>query len=149
MCVCVCVCVCVCMCVCVCECVCVCGIKSLFHSFSQPTATKGSDDYYDTYREEWREVFIISAELYAFGIIIYLLFASGKKQSWADGVGSSSQHQVIDPEHIEKHLQDSSGTYPGKQSSEKHPISPDSEWKKISFEPQSNYGSMNSEPETN
>ena len=30
-------------------------------------------------------MFIISAELYAFGAIIYLLLGSGQKQYWADG----------------------------------------------------------------
>ena len=30
-------------------------------------------------------VFIIAAEIYAFGAVVYLLLASGKKQPWADG----------------------------------------------------------------
>ena len=30
-------------------------------------------------------MFIISVELYAFGSIIYLFLASGRKQYWADG----------------------------------------------------------------
>ena len=51
----------------------------------QPFAVKNTPAYLDTYREEWREVFIISAELYAFGAIIYLLLGSGQKQYWADG----------------------------------------------------------------
>lgn len=33
-------------------------------------------------------MFIISAELYVFGTLIYLILASGKEQSWANGVGS-------------------------------------------------------------
>ena len=51
----------------------------------QPSATKNTTAYLDTYRDEWREVFIISAELYAFGAIIYLLLGSGQTQYWADG----------------------------------------------------------------
>jgi uncharacterized membrane protein len=39
----------------------------------------------NTYREEWREVFIISAEIYAFGLVMYLILASGKEQYWANG----------------------------------------------------------------
>ena len=38
------------------------------------------------YREEWREVFIIAAEIYFFGAAVYLILADGKKQWWADGV---------------------------------------------------------------
>ena len=30
-------------------------------------------------------VFIIAAEVYAFGAAVFLLLASGKKQPWADG----------------------------------------------------------------
>ena len=39
-----------------------------------------------TFRDEWREVFFISAEIYVFGIITYVLLGSGKKQYWADGI---------------------------------------------------------------
>ena len=53
--------------------------------FMQPSAIKNTTAYLDTYRDEWREVFIISAELYAFGAIAYLLLGSGQKQYWADG----------------------------------------------------------------
>ena len=51
----------------------------------QPSAVKGTDAYLNTYRDEWREVFIISAEIYAFGLIMYLILASGKEQYWANG----------------------------------------------------------------
>ena len=40
----------------------------------------------ETYREEWREVFIVAAEVYFFGALIYLILADGKKQWWADGI---------------------------------------------------------------
>ena len=61
-------------------------IELLFFYFFQPLAPKGSSGYLDAYRDEWREVFMISAEIYIFGIIIYLLLGSGEKQYWADGV---------------------------------------------------------------
>ena len=51
---------------------------------TQPSAASGTQEYLDTYRSEWREVFIVSAELYAFGSIVYLILGSGKKQYWAD-----------------------------------------------------------------
>ena len=51
----------------------------------QPSVAEGTPGYLATYRDEWREVFIISFELYVFGAIIYLFLASGKKQYWADG----------------------------------------------------------------
>lgn len=53
-------------------------------SFSvQPSATKGSPAYYAAFQDEWREVFILSAELYLFGMLIYLILGSGEEQSWA------------------------------------------------------------------
>ena len=36
-------------------------------------------------QEEWRLVFLISAGVYLFGMIFYVLFGSGEKQAWADG----------------------------------------------------------------
>ena len=54
-------------------------------SNTQPSAPKNTTAYLETYRNEWREVFIISAELYAFGAIVYLLLGSGQKQYWSDG----------------------------------------------------------------
>ena len=51
----------------------------------QPHAPKGSAVYYHKFRDEWREVFFISAEIYLFGAIIYLILGSGNKQPWADG----------------------------------------------------------------
>ena len=55
------------------------------HDVVQPSAAKDTAAYLDTYRDEWREVFVISAELYAFGAVTYLLLGTGKKQYWADG----------------------------------------------------------------
>ena len=52
----------------------------------QPHSPKSSEGYLDTFRSEWREVFFISAEIYVFGIIMYLLLGAGSKQPWADGV---------------------------------------------------------------
>ncbi len=49
----------------------------------QPTAAKGSLAYYAAFQDEWREVFILSAELYLFGMLIYLILGSGQEQSWA------------------------------------------------------------------
>ena len=51
----------------------------------QPNAPKGSRAYLDGYRDEWREVFIITAEIYVFGALVFLILASGEKQPWADG----------------------------------------------------------------
>ena len=44
----------------------------------------GEDDTL-AYQEEWRQVFIIAAEINIFGAIIYLLFAKGERQWWAGG----------------------------------------------------------------
>ena len=56
----------------------------------QPNIESCSDDCEDAetvnvYREEWTMIFIIAAEIYAFGAIVYLLLGSGKKQPWGDG----------------------------------------------------------------
>ena len=37
----------------------------------------------DVLREQWREVFILAAEIYVFGAIIFTVLASGEVQSWA------------------------------------------------------------------
>lgn len=52
--------------------------------YLQPDAPKNSDEYQSIYREEWREVFIIAAEVYFFGTLVYILLGSGIKQPWAD-----------------------------------------------------------------
>ena len=53
--------------------------------YIQPNAPKGSKAYLNGFRDEWREVFIIGAEVYIFGALVYLIMATGKKQPWADG----------------------------------------------------------------
>ena len=63
----------------------------------QPTAPKGSEAYRVAYQDEWREVFMISAEIYVFGIIIYNLLASGEKQYWADGVAAEKSQLKTPP----------------------------------------------------
>jgi len=39
----------------------------------------------DKTEEEWREVFLVTAAVYAVGALLYGLLASGEKQPWADG----------------------------------------------------------------
>ncbi len=82
-------------------------IVTLFnHACIQPSAAKGTDAYLDTYREEWREVFIISAEIYAFGLVMYLILASGKEQYWANGwpprTGSTQESDTFNKSIVEK-----------------------------------------------
>jgi len=66
---------------------------------TQPNAPRGSEAYLNIYRAEWRDVFIISAEIYIFGAIIFIILGSGEKQPWADPKHSE--------EKKEKALQDS------------------------------------------
>ncbi|XP_065897733.1 sialin-like [Dysidea avara] len=56
----------------------------------------------DVYRQEWRLVFIIAAEIYVFGAIAYLLLGSGEKQWWADGVehGDNRKTAQIPPSSL-------------------------------------------------
>ncbi|XP_065897724.1 sialin-like [Dysidea avara] len=49
----------------------------------------------DIYRQEWTLVFIIAAEIYAFGALAYLLLGSGEKQWWADGVEHGDKKRTI------------------------------------------------------
>ncbi len=57
----------------------------------QPNYPKTSPQYTDTYRDEWREVFIISAEVYIFGALIFLILASGTVQPWATECGTEDR----------------------------------------------------------
>ena len=72
----------------------------------QPSAAKGTPAYLDTYRDEWREVFLISVELYAFGSIVYLFLASGKKQYWADGWPTRNRGDSVETPVISKETAD-------------------------------------------
>ena len=49
----------------------------------------------EVYQEEWREVFIVAAEVYLFGACIYLILGDGKKQWWADGVGLNASDSKL------------------------------------------------------
>lgn len=51
--------------------------------FPQPSDPKCSDDYILTLRDEWRQVFIIAAEVYITGALLYVILSAGKTQSWA------------------------------------------------------------------
>ncbi|XP_065056209.1 sialin-like isoform X2 [Rhopilema esculentum] len=47
-------------------------------------------------REEWQIIFIMSAAVYGFGTLVFLIFASGKKQLWADPYGHQSTSEDND-----------------------------------------------------
>lgn len=46
-------------------------------------------------KHQWQTVFYIAGAVYAFGIVFYLIFGSGSKQSWADGVVPSKRSKYI------------------------------------------------------
>ena len=69
------------------------GYSLCMPSTLQPHAPKSSAAYYHKFRDEWREVFFISAEIYIFGAIIYLILGSGNKQPWADGSASKTRQR--------------------------------------------------------
>ena len=64
--------------------VCVISVQYLmiYVSITQPAL--GETDT-ATYREEWKEIFIISAEVYIFGAIMYIILGKGERQWWAKG----------------------------------------------------------------
>ncbi|XP_064383500.1 sialin-like [Halichondria panicea] len=64
----------------------------------EPAAAKGSPAYYAAFQEEWREVFILSAEIYIFGMLIYLILGSGQEQPWAQGKPTKQPPETLAPE---------------------------------------------------
>ena len=85
----------------------------------QPNAPKGSAVYHHKFRDEWREVFFISAEIYIFGAIIYLILGSGNKQPWADGYASSKTPQSLQNGAIVTSMKESSSDQETDDVSEK------------------------------
>eukprot|EP00795_Rhopilema_esculentum_P016422 gene16422-7830_t len=51
-------------------------------------------------REEWQIIFFLLAAVYGFGTLVFLIFASGKKQLWADPYG----HQSISEDNDDKDM---------------------------------------------
>ena len=49
----------------------------------QPMFSKNNIAYWEIFRKEWLNVFIICAEVYVFGAIIFTVLGSGNEQSWA------------------------------------------------------------------
>ena len=54
----------------------------VFHLY-HPSHTSQTPPDIDVLREQWREVFIIAAEVNVFGLIVFLVTGSAKLQSWA------------------------------------------------------------------
>ena len=65
--------------------------------FAQPSDPECSHGYINTLRDEWRQVFILAAEIYVAGALIYIILASGKVQPWAinDVTTTSSTNSVV------------------------------------------------------
>ena len=75
-------------------------------SLSQPKSDpECSSQYISTLRSEWRQVFIIAAEIYITGAILYTILASGKTQAWAtckdDDVITTSPSNM-DPDNVDE-----------------------------------------------
>ena len=60
------------------------------------------EDYQSMYKEEWREVFIIAAEVYLFGAVVYLILGEGKRQWWAGGTNGIESKRMEDKEDFQK-----------------------------------------------
>ena len=45
------------------------------------------------YKSEWRQVFILAAEIYVFGAFVYVILGRGDKQWWAEGVSTTAINQ--------------------------------------------------------
>jgi len=44
----------------------------------------GALTYERSTREEWQKVFLLAAGVYAVGAVVFLIFGSGERQSWAE-----------------------------------------------------------------
>ncbi|XP_065056237.1 vesicular glutamate transporter 2.1-like [Rhopilema esculentum] len=63
-------------------------------------------------REEWLIIFIMAAAVYGFGTLVFLIFASGKKQLWADPSGYQSISEDNDDKDmlLKEGIKDEKGT---------------------------------------
>ena len=73
---------------------------------TQPSSPRCSPEYIATLQEEWRQVFIVAAEVYIAGAILYIILGSGKVQPWA----VDKQHDVITTSSINTGSGDESET---------------------------------------
>lgn len=51
----------------------------------QDCLSKDCEDQRKKLQEEWQIVFFTAAGIYVAGVLVYVLMASGEKQSWAEG----------------------------------------------------------------
>ena len=58
-----------------------------------------------TYKEEWRDVFVIGAEVMLFGGVVYLILSTSRKQPWAEGPAWYRKRKM--PQH--RHSETTSG----------------------------------------
>ncbi len=60
--------------------------------------------------DEWHRVFLVSGGFYAFGAIVYLIFASDKLQTWATfptreeekDIKQENKELLVDAEQVDK-----------------------------------------------
>jgi len=55
-------------------------------------------------RSEWQNVFLLAAGVFAVSAIIYVIFGSGNRQSWADDPSSVEPSATLDPK--KQHMND-------------------------------------------
>ncbi|XP_065056224.1 sialin-like [Rhopilema esculentum] len=63
-------------------------------------------------KEEWQIIFFLSAAVYGLGTVVFLIFASGKKQPWADPNGYQSISEDNDDKDmlLKEGIEDQKGT---------------------------------------
>jgi len=56
-------------------------------------------------RSEWQNVFYLTAGIYAVGAVVFVIFGSGYRQSWADNTGQDQRTLIVDreKERLSKH----------------------------------------------
>ena len=50
--------------------------------------------YEQSTRAEWRNVFVLTAAVYVVGAVVFAIFGSGNRQSWADDIGHDKRRDV-------------------------------------------------------
>ena len=56
----------------------------------------GALTYPQSTRSQWQNVFFLTAGVYAVGAIVFVIFGSGDRQSWADDTSQNELDDTID-----------------------------------------------------
>lgn len=64
----------------------------------------GALTYYESSRAQWQKVFYITMAIYCFGVVVFVMFGSGKLQDWAAEPQDTTDDRPQNGEHSTGHL---------------------------------------------